>query len=133
MNRFESKNRFEVLSQDKDQVFQQGQSAIELTLAGIMRELADIKTWQFKHQNLNQTGSNQADWRQSQDRNSQETEKFGHPKRNKKVVPNSKSKYKSTASSGLTQSTFINDGIKAWNKASVILKNCQTIGAAKQI
>ena len=38
---------------------------------------------------------------------------------------------KSTATSGLTQSTFINDGIKAWNKASVILKNCQTIGAAK--
>ena len=38
---------------------------------------------------------------------------------------------KSTATRGLTQSTFINDGIKAWNKASVILKNCQTIGAAK--
>ena len=38
---------------------------------------------------------------------------------------------KCIASSGLTQSTFINDGVKAWNKAPMILKNCQTISAAK--
>ena len=42
--KFESKNRFEVLNQEEDQVFQQDQSAIELTLAGIMRELADLAT-----------------------------------------------------------------------------------------
>ena len=34
---------FETLSQEEEQVFQQDQSPIELTLAGIMRELADIK------------------------------------------------------------------------------------------
>ena len=35
------------------------------------------------------------------------------------------------ASTNVTQNTFINDGIKAWNQVSCKLKDCKTLGSAK--
>ena len=34
--------------------------------------------------------------------------------------------------SNLTQSTFINDGIKAWNKASTCIKQCKSFYSANK-
>ena len=33
--------------------------------------------------------------------------------------------------SNVTQNTYINDGIRAWNQAPLKIKNCPTLGTAK--
>ena len=47
---------------EKNQVFQKDDTALAVTLAGIMKELADIKSWQ-KDQDHQRGSSSQSNWR----------------------------------------------------------------------
>ena len=76
--RFESKNKFEALGnnkQDKEQVFQQDQPSDKITLTDIMKEIMSIKARQdLQERNQTTHRSDDQDWRKPDSQNRRSTQ-----------------------------------------------------------